>query len=113
LMNTNRLNKNNLVMLAMVLLLAGMAVSCKKKEPEVPENAFAFPAPSYPTLPADADAMLVAVNSSVPSPVSMPSIPELPGQTDVVLEIGVGIAVFKNNARADKVLLNNTELKFV
>lgn len=110
-MKTNKLNKNNFVMLAMLLLLAGMVGSCKKKEKEAPENPFSFPAPSYPTLPADADAMLVAINSSVPSPVSTPIV--MPGMPDVVLEIGVGVAVFKNNAKADKVLLNNTELKFV
>jgi hypothetical protein len=112
-MNTNKLNKINSVMLAAVVLLAGMTASCKKKEAEAPENAFNFPAPAYPALPADADVMLVAINSSVPSPIAVPTVPGMPAGMDIVLEIGVGVAVFKNNAKADKVLLNNTELKFV
>lgn len=89
-----------------------MISSCKKKEPADPAGQQgAVPMPAYPN-PGDADAVLVAVNSSVPSPVSIPTIPGMPGGGELVIDIGMGIAIFKGNARADKVSLNNTELTF-
>ena len=85
--------------------------SCKKKDDATPQQANnAFPTPAYPK-PSDADAVLVAVRASAPSPISMPvSIPGM--DTELVLDLGMGIAFFKDNAKADKVLLNNTELGF-
>jgi hypothetical protein len=92
----------------LIMALIAFAPACKKKEKTDPDNPMsgAMPMPSYPT-PSDADAILVAVKSSVPSPVQMPGL-----GMDITVDIGLGIAVFKNNAKADKVLLNSTELTF-
>jgi hypothetical protein len=96
-----------------VLLICFMAfsVSCTKDDAS-PEIAGSFPTPAYPN-PTDADAVLVAVKASAPSPVQMPSIPGVPGMpTELVLDLGIGIAKFKNNAKADLVKLNGSELSF-
>lgn len=94
--------------LLILSLLTISITSCKKKEKTDADNPMsgATPMPTYPT-PTDADAVLVAVKSSIPSPVQMPGM-----GMDITVDIGLGVAVLKNNAKADKVLLNNTELKF-
>lgn len=109
---TTHLTKNILWTVLIIVLTTGVLSSCKKKEdpnPQDPQGA--VPMPSYPQ-PTDADAVLVAVNSSVPSPVSLPSMPGMPAGGELVIDIGMGVALFKGNAKADKVMLNNTELTF-
>jgi hypothetical protein len=93
-----------IVPLAFVLLLS----SCEKTDG--PNLNSAYPAPSY-TTPSDADVLLVAVKTSAASPITMPSIPGFP-MDDVFLEIGMGVAVFKDKGKADKVVLNDTELTY-
>jgi len=107
-MNTKKNQKIKLASYAILILtLITFTQACKKKENTGPDSqAGAVPMPNYPS-PADADAVLVAVKSSVPSPVQMPGM-----SMDITIDIGMGIAVFKGNARADKVILNNTELTF-
>lgn len=107
-MNTKRNQKIKFASFALLILtLLAFTNACKKKENTGPDaQTGAVPMPNYPT-PSDADAVLVAVKSSVPSPVQMPGL-----GMDITIDIGMGIAVFKGNAKADKVLLNNTELTF-
>lgn len=86
--------------------------SCSKKEKLLDDQPkLTTPVPQFPQ-PADADAVLVALKSSVPSPVSLPSIPGMPSGSEISIELGMGIALLKDNAKAGQVLLNNTELKF-
>ncbi len=107
-MNTKRNQKIRFASFALLILtLLAFTNACKKKENPGPgsQNG-AVPMPNYPQ-PSDADAVLVAVKSSVPSPVQMPGL-----GMDITIDIGMGIAVFKGNTKADKVLLNTTELTF-
>jgi hypothetical protein len=99
--------------LILTLLVTGLTLclSCTKDD-VTPDVGGAFPTPAYPQ-PNDADAILVAVKASAPSPVQMPSIPGVPiSPNEVVLELGLGIAKFKNNTKADLVKLNGTDLPF-
>lgn len=98
--------------LAMTLVLF-LCYACDKDDVKPDDNLMAMPATQYPQ-PSDADAVLIALKSSVPSPVSLPSMPGMPiGDSPVVMDIGLGIALFKDNAKAGKVVLNNTELTFI
>ena len=109
---TTHLNKNILWTVLIIVLTTVAFSSCQKKEDPDPQGQQgSVPTPSFPQ-PSDADAVLVAVNSSVPSPVSLPSIPGMPAGGEMVIDIGMGIALFKGNAKADKVVLNSTELTF-
>lgn len=95
-----------------VILTVGYFSACKKKDPKPENDPLGMPVPAY-AQPADADAILVAVKATTPSPIDIPSIPGMPtGGTKIDMEIGMGIALFKGNTKADKVLLNNTELSF-
>lgn len=107
-MNTKKNQKFKFACFAILILSLFVFVqACKKKENPDPNNqAGTVPIPHYPN-PSDADAVLVAVKSSVPSPVQIPGI-----SMGITIDIGMGIAVFKGNAKADKVLLNQTELNF-
>lgn len=90
--------------------MTSLLVSCDKdtdEEANPDEQTSSAPIPSYPA-PSDADAVLVAVKSSMPSPVS---IPNLPGGT-LTIDFGMGVALFKDRAKADKVTLNGIELSF-
>lgn len=107
-MNTKRNQKIRFASFALLILtLLAFTNACKKKEnPDPGSQNGAVPMPNYPQ-PSDADAVLVAVKSSVPSPVQMPGL-----GMDITIDIGMGVAVFKGNTKADKVLLNTTELTF-
>lgn len=84
--------------------------SCKKEdifpdEGVIPQANFK---PNYPT-PADADVILVALE--VATPVTAPTVPGMPDM-EFDMTFGMGVAIFGDNEKADKVLLNGTELKF-
>ncbi|HMR17659.1 MAG TPA: hypothetical protein PKA53_00040 [Sphingobacterium sp.] len=85
-----------------------MLTSCDKEDAD-PQGSAMFPVPSYPQ-PDDADAVLVAVKASTPfaMPVQVPGMPV----TEMNMEYGMGVALFKGNTQAGSVRLNNTELKF-
>ncbi|SHF75176.1 hypothetical protein SAMN05444274_108117 [Mariniphaga anaerophila] len=86
--------------------------SCEKNNTDVLQDSGSFPVPAYPQ-PDDADAVLVAVRSSSASPAQLPSIPGMSDSgDDLIIDVGMGVAVFKDNAKADKVTLNGTDLKF-
>ncbi len=97
---------------AVSTLMALTLTSCDKEDPD-PQNTNMFPVPSYPQ-PEDADAVLVAVKASTPFAMQMPvEIPGMPGgSTEINMEYGMGVALFKGNVQAGSVKLNNTELKF-
>ncbi|GEM_PF-2818922 len=99
-------------LLVITTLLSIVLTSCDKDDPD-PQSNNMFPVPSYPQ-PEDADAVLVAVKASTPFAMQMPvEIPGMPsGSTEINMEYGMGIALFKGNTQAGSVKLNNTELKF-
>lgn len=103
-------NKLLLYVLTAFVALCTLA-SCEKDDAQPDSQTGAVPTPEFPK-PSDADVVLVAVHSSVPSPIQMPSIPGMPTSTDITMDYGLGIALFKDGGRAGKVLLNNTELTF-
>lgn len=98
----------------LLITIAATSISCKKNnllDTDKPDQTGGVITPSYPQ-PSDADAILVAVNSTSSAPITMPTIPGMPAGGEMTLDVGLGIAVFKGNIKAGKVLLNNTELKF-
>lgn len=110
--NSKQTQQSTIYGLVFIFLTTTTFFGCKKKDPEPDANAFQMTVPHYPQ-PTDADAILVAVKATTPSPVDIPSVPGMPGGgTSIDMEIGMGIALFKGNTKADKVLLNNTELTF-
>lgn len=99
----------------LLVLFAGsfLVSSCEKDEDASPSlGDSAFPVPDYPQ-PADADGILVAIRAGVPAPVDMPAVPGMPAGGTVEFQYGMGVALFKGNAKAEKVVLNEVELKFV
>lgn len=100
-------------LLVTTTLLSLTLISCDKDDTADPQSNNMFPVPSYPQ-PDDADAVLVAVKASTPFAMQMPmEIPGMPGgSTEINIEYGMGIALFKGNTQAGSVKLNNTELKF-
>ncbi len=100
----------NVLILFLVNVL--LLVSCKKDgDPDI-QLGMSFPVPDY-EKPSDADAVLVAVKASVPYAIEMPiSVPGMPSTSEVQMEYGMGIALFKGNTQASSVKLNNTDLKF-
>ncbi|HZH54944.1 MAG TPA: hypothetical protein VFD72_04780 [Sphingobacteriaceae bacterium] len=109
-MKTKKNQKIKFACFAILILSLFLSTqACKKKENSEPDNQTgtgAVPMPFYPN-PSDADAVLIAVKSSVPSPVQIPGM-----SMGITIDFGMGIAVFKGNTKADKVSLNNTELTF-
>lgn len=96
----------------LLLLLAGgmLIVSCEKEETPGPGGEAAFPVPEYPQ-PEDADAILVAIKAAVPAPVDIPAVDGFPAGS-IEFQYGMGVARFEGGAKAEKVLLNDVELKF-
>jgi hypothetical protein len=111
-MKTNRQRSNSItILMACVVMIMGAASSCKKKEDK--PQAAVIPVPNYPKF-TDADATLIAIKATAPFPANLP-IPQIPGMPtgmDIELNFGMGLAAFRNNAQANKVLLNGSELKF-
>ncbi|NGM62407.1 hypothetical protein G5B30_10830 [Sphingobacterium sp. SGG-5] len=116
---TNPKLKPLLVLVSMFILFAVSTLaaltltSCDKEDPD-PQNATTFPVPSYPETPEDADAVLIAIKASTPFAMQTPiEIPGMPGgSSEITMEYGMGVALFKGNAQAGSVKLNNTTLKF-
>lgn len=113
---TNPKLKPVLVFVPMLILfavstLATLTLTSCDKDDTNPQNTMTFPVPSYPQ-PEDADAVLVAVKASTPfaMPMEIPGI--LDGSSEITMEYGMGVALFKGNVQAGSVKLNNTELKF-
>src|SRR5690606_10769314 len=94
--------------LALIAVHVLLFTSCKKDDADS-QNSAMFPVPSYPQ-PTDADAVLVAVKASTPFAMPM-QVPGMPN-TEINMEYGLGVALFKGNTQAGSVKLNNTELKF-
>src|SRR5690606_22473278 len=104
---------NVILLMACAITISGFMASCKKKEKENPQTAL-FAVPAYPKF-NDADATLIAIKATAPFPANLP-IPQIPGMPsgglDLELNFGMGLAAFKDNAKADLVVLNGSELKF-
>ena len=99
------------LLLVVIGVLTFSVSSCEKDKTD-PQSNNMFPVPSYPQ-PSDADAVLVAVKASTPFAMQMPNVPGMPGgDTEITMEYGMGVALFKGNAQAGSVKLNNSELKF-
>lgn len=112
-MKRSKLLLRKVLVLSLILSIPLAVFNSCDRDENKNTNTGMFPTPEYPS-PDDADVVLVAVNATAPSPMPSNSLVDLgPFGDDVFnVEIGMGVAVFKNKGKADKVLLNGKELKY-
>lgn len=95
-------------------LLLSVTTSCSKDKKKNTQSQFVMP--QFPE-PEDADNIFVALKVTTSSKFDIPGgVSGVPGMPDDLLDMkikmGIGVAKLKGNKKADKVLLNDHELKF-
>lgn len=104
------LKKSMLLCSSLSVALILVTTACNKKDDATKKDT--TPQTVTPELPADGDALFVAVQSSSPSPTAF--VNPLTGKSESFdVEFGTGVVVFKENGKADKIVLNGQELKLV